>query len=111
MIGDTFLHLENHRNEKRSQFALKIDKTALKYSLQGKNFKDAMSVKKTSLNKKYSPSKLLQAFSRNIKIKRLPINRSASLNHPPLLIFFAFFTLNKAFYISYSHFQQPPARL
>ncbi len=46
MIGDTFLHLENHRNEKRSQFALKVDKTALKYSPRGKNFKDATSVNK-----------------------------------------------------------------
>ncbi|WP_330168097.1 hypothetical protein [Bartonella grahamii] len=63
MIGDAFLDLENHRNEKenhrnekRSQFSLKIDKTALKYSLQGKNFKDAISVKPIFLNKKYPPS-------------------------------------------------------
>ncbi|WP_375654332.1 MULTISPECIES: hypothetical protein [unclassified Bartonella] len=62
MIGDTFLHLENHRNEKRSQFALKVDKTALKYSLQGKNFKDAISVKQTSLNKKYFPFKAPQSI-------------------------------------------------
>ncbi len=57
MIADTFLHLENHRNEKRSQFALKVDKTALKYSLQGKNFKEAISIQQTSLNKKYFPFK------------------------------------------------------
>ncbi len=36
---------------------LKVYKTALKYSLQGKNFKDAMSVKQTSLNKKLFPFK------------------------------------------------------
>ncbi|WP_330169195.1 hypothetical protein [Bartonella grahamii] len=95
MIGDAFLDLENHRNEKknhrnekRSQFSLKIDKTALKYSLQGKNFKDATSVKPIFLNKKYPPSKLLQAFPLKHKNQAIAIKILLHFTCPHLCFFY-----------------------
>ncbi|WP_375664210.1 hypothetical protein, partial [Bartonella sp. CL50QHWL] len=53
---------------------LKVDKTALKYSPRGKNFKEAISIEQTFLNKKYSLQSSPKHSPRNIKIKRLPMH-------------------------------------